>query len=211
MKPPNPAVQALTRRLLTHEAGERRDVPAVVSDTTSGVSDTPEVEALADAAERACDKLRLSLAKLLGSDGLGVLVGRALTLARAEFPFLEGVQVRSDGSLKGLAAAAAALLPRAGGSDAVVSPSRSRDLGRIGHHPGRIGYARDTITDAEAVEGIIAVLAHFLGLLETFIGQDLTLRLLKGVWPEAGYLIHVEAEPDVDSRAALRGEETGGD
>jgi hypothetical protein len=135
MKLPNSAVQALTRRLLAHEARDRRDV-----------------EALADAAGRAVEKLRLHFSKLLGPDGFRALLGRAMTLARAEFPWLEGVQAQSDGSLKGLAATAAA---RAGGS-----------------------------SDDEAVEGITAVPAHFLGLLMTFIGQDLTLRLLRGVWPD---------------------------
>ena len=30
----------------------------------------------------------------------------------------------------------------------------------------------------------MALLAHFLGLLITFIGEDLTLRILSTVWPE---------------------------
>ena len=168
MESPHPAVQALTRRLLAHEAGER-----------------PDAEALADAAERAFDKLRLHLSKLLGTDGFRVLLRRAITLARAQFPWLEGVEAQSDGSLKGLAAAAAAAPARGGGSTAAH--------------------------DAEAVEGITAVPDHFLGLLQAFIGQDLSLRLLRGVWPEVDALLHVDPDPDVDPDVGLSGDGLSGD
>jgi hypothetical protein len=42
----------------------------------------------------------------------------------------------------------------------------------------------DRETGEDAVEGVAALLAHFLGLLITFIGEDLTLRILSTVWPE---------------------------
>jgi hypothetical protein len=35
-----------------------------------------------------------------------------------------------------------------------------------------------------ATDGFGAVLSNFIGLLETFIGADLTLRLLRRIWPE---------------------------
>lgn len=132
MSLPDPVVRDLARRLLAREAG----------------TESPGTLALAGAAERAFDKLRLHLSRLLGTDGFRVLLARAVTLARAEYSWLESARVRDDGSLEGLAEAA--------------------------------------VTDtAEAREGITAVPAQFLGLLETFIGRDLTLRLLHGVWPEA--------------------------
>jgi len=164
MESPYPAVQTLTWRLLAHEAGER-----------------PDAEALADAAERAFDKLRLHLSKLLGTDGFRVLLRRAITLARVEFPWLEGVEAQSDGSLKGLAAAAAA---RGGDSTAAH--------------------------DAEVVEGITAVPDHFLGLLQAFIGQDLSLRLLRGVWPQVDALLHVDPDPHADPDMGLSGDGTSG-
>ena len=37
---------------------------------------------------------------------------------------------------------------------------------------------------AEAAAGVTAVLAHFLGLMVSFIGDPLTLRLMRAVWPE---------------------------
>jgi len=133
---PEAGVQALARLLLADEAGG------------AGVS--------ADAAERAFEKLRLHLSKVLGPEGFRVLVRRAVTLAQAEFPWLRIVEVRSDGSLTGLSAAAAA--------------------------------ARTDGSVAEADGGIVATLAHFLGLLEAFLGPDLTRRLVHSVWPEADAL-----------------------
>ena len=151
-------MQALTRRLLAHEAGEN-----------------PTVDALADAAERAFDKLRLYLSKILGSDGFQVLLTRARTLAQAEFPWLESVPAQSDGFLKGLAAA------RASGA----------------------------ITEAEAIEGIIAVPAHFLRLLEEFIGHDLSLSLLQGIWPEVDVLPQFDPDRDVDPAISQGGGKLG--
>jgi hypothetical protein len=37
----------------------------------------------------------------------------------------------------------------------------------------------------EAAEGGAALIAELLGLLVTFIGEDLTLRFVQGVWPKA--------------------------
>ena len=36
-----------------------------------------------------------------------------------------------------------------------------------------------------AIDPIVAIIAHFLGLLVTFIGEPLTLRLLRDAWPDA--------------------------
>ena len=89
--PTDPMAQDLARRLLAHEAG-------------NGGQD---VEALADAAERAGDKLRLHLSKIIGQAGFQALLARALTLATAEFPWLAaGGAAERDGSLKNLRAAA---------------------------------------------------------------------------------------------------------
>jgi hypothetical protein len=34
-------------------------------------------------------------------------------------------------------------------------------------------------------EGVAAIIAHLLGLLETFIGEPFTLRLVREIWPDA--------------------------
>jgi hypothetical protein len=133
MRQADPAVRNLARRLLAHEAG----------------SGGQGLEALADAAERACEKLRLHLSKILGQAGFQALLARALTLATAEFSWLTQGRAERDGSLTGLRAAAE------------------------GRNP------------AEATAGFAAVLGHILGLLVVFIGDDLTGRLVRQVWPEA--------------------------
>jgi len=132
-----PVARTLARRMLLHEAGGRAE-PA----------------ALAEAAGRAEARLRGRLAGLIGLTGYTILVARAVRLARAEVPALEGVAVDtgetgSDGSLHGVPAFA-----RASGDAAV----------------------------AEA--GLSAILAHVIGLLITFIGEDLALRLVREAWPE---------------------------
>ena len=63
-----------------------------------------EVSAGSDdsAAFRVCERLRLPLAKVLGTGGFASLLSRALTLAGAEISWLQGLQVQADGSLGGL-------------------------------------------------------------------------------------------------------------
>jgi len=48
------------------------------------------------------DKLRPSLATLMGAGGFRALLSRALVLASAEVSWLRGVQVNADGTLDGL-------------------------------------------------------------------------------------------------------------
>lgn len=52
-------------------------------------------------AVRVSERLRLSLAKLAGVDGFRSLMSRALTMAKAEAPSLDRIQVLPDGSLEG--------------------------------------------------------------------------------------------------------------
>ena len=103
------------------------------------------------AAFRVCAKLRRPLTTLAGVAGFRSLLSRALTLARAEAPSLNAVQVAADGSLQGL--------------DALASQ-----------------------TDKEqARDGGTILIAQLIGLLLTFIGEGLTLRLVQDVWPEAAF------------------------
>ena len=103
------------------------------------------------AAFRVCAKLRLPLITLAGVAGFRSLLSRALTLARAEAPSLNAVQVAADGSLKGLE-----------GLASQTDKEQARDGGAI-------------------------LIAHLIGLLLTFIGEGLTLRLVQDVWPEAAF------------------------
>ena len=57
------------------------------------------------------DRLRPHLATLMGNGGFRALLARALKLASAEVPWLQGVQVNADGTLEGLAIPHARLSP----------------------------------------------------------------------------------------------------
>jgi hypothetical protein len=121
----------LARRLLTYEA-------------VAGSSSEPTESA----AFRVCEKLRGPLCSLAGVAGFRSLLSRALTLARAEAPSLNAVQVGADGSLTGLDE---------------LGPQEDKDL---------------------SGEGGAILIAQLLGLLLTFIGEGITLRLVHDVWPE---------------------------
>jgi len=75
----SPAVDSLVRRLIQHEAGGARDA-----------------ESLAAAVDAACRQLSGELETLVGRGGVAALLGRALSLARREFPFLGAARVRLD-------------------------------------------------------------------------------------------------------------------
>jgi len=101
------------------------------------------------AAFRVCERLRRPIITLAGVAGFRSLLSRALTLARAEAPSLNTVQVAADGSLKGLDE---------------LEPHKE-----------------------EAGDGGAILIAQLIGLLLTFIGEGLTLRLVQDVWPEAAF------------------------
>jgi hypothetical protein len=87
MNTATPAIQNLARWLIALEAA--RD---------------PSDELVGEAV-RACEKLRVPLAKLAGVAGFRSLMTRAMALATAEVPWLASVQVQADGSLEGFDAA----------------------------------------------------------------------------------------------------------
>lgn len=82
----SPLLKDFARRLLIHEA-------ALGS----------HAQARGMAAFRVCEKLRQSLAKLMGIAGFRALLTRGLVLATAERPALAGLKIKPDGSLEGLA------------------------------------------------------------------------------------------------------------
>jgi hypothetical protein len=111
----------------------------------------PSSEARPLAGFYVCEKLRPTLAILLGNAGYHALLSRALALAAAEVAWLGAVHVHTDGSLQGLAEL-----------DTQLDP-------------------------AEIAEGRIVLLAQLLGLLVAFIGDDLTMRLTREVWPKLSF------------------------
>ncbi len=78
----SPAVDDLARRLLKHEAGGAGDA-----------------DSLAAAVEGACRKLSDELETLVGRGGVAALLGRAVSLAKREFPYLAAVRLRADAPL----------------------------------------------------------------------------------------------------------------
>jgi hypothetical protein len=136
----SPNARKTARQLLAHEAGAGKP-----SDVTI------------PAAIRVCEKLRRPLSTLAGASGFHALLGRALTLAKAQDPHLVGTRVQPDGSLESF------------------GEPRNNDGGQAG----------------------LALIAQLLGLLDAFIGQDLTLRLVADVWPDLPVI--EAAEPDGES------------
>src|SRR5919198_5451207 len=112
-----------------------------------------EPAALAEAAERADARLRERLASLIGQTGYTTLVARAVRLAQAEVPALERVTV-----------------------DALAT-------GAEGGLHGVREFARASGDAGAAEAGLSALLAHGLGVLVTFLGEDLALRLIREAWP----------------------------
>lgn len=117
--PPSSAMQQLARRLLDHE-----------------MSAGPGAEDVTAAADAVFRKLSSHLVLLVGSTGFHILLGRAVHLARPEFPLLEGVSTGpgSDGRLEGLS-------ERAQGQDG--------------------GEVRDAVTAVLA--GFLGLVAYFIG------------------------------------------------
>lgn len=95
------------------------------------------------------ENLRASLTRFAGSDGFAALLRRALSLASAEMPELQSLEVGPTGSLDGFEK-----LTTADGPRNVVS------------------------------EAGVVVTTHLLELLVTFIGEPLTLRLVREAWPD---------------------------
>ena len=59
---------------------------------------------------------------------------------------------------------------------------------------GRLEGIEEPIDAKKDVEAATAITAHLLGLLVTFIGEPLTLRLMRDVWPDESSPTIVESE-----------------
>ncbi len=115
-------------------------------------------EPVESATLRVYEKLRQSIMAFAGIAGFQSLASRALVLARSETPILNEAQVTSDGYLLGLDE---------------VEPHIDIDKDRAGEYP--------------AGEGGVILTAHLLGLLFIFLGEALTLSLLRDAWPGATF------------------------
>jgi hypothetical protein len=107
---------------------------------------------------RVYEKLRQSLGVFAGAAGFHSLASRALALARSEAPSLSAARVTEDGSLQGL-----------------------------GDLKPQINISRDRTGEVQADDEGVILIARLLGLLLIFLGETLTLRLLRDAWPGAAF------------------------
>jgi hypothetical protein len=105
---------------------------------------------------RVYEKLRQGLGEFAGVAGFQSLASRALALARTEDPSLSAVRVAADGSLHG--------------------------LGEFEH---QMNVAKHKVGGSRTGERGVILIARLLGLLLIFLGESLTLSLLRVKWPEA--------------------------
>jgi hypothetical protein len=104
------------------------------------------------------EKLRQSLSAFAGVAAFESLAFRALTQAKSEAPGLWPVQVAADGSLQG-----------------------------IGGFRPQIHFDKDLAGEFSVGEGGMILIARLLGLLLIFLGEPITLRLLRSAWPDAAF------------------------
>ena len=105
---------------------------------------------------------RGSLIRFAGSEGFASLLRRALALAASEAPEVQDYKIGADGSLE-----------RISHSD-VCSATDG------------VNEAKDEMDNMASNEAALAVTAHLLSLLVSFIGEPLTLKLVREAWPGAG-------------------------
>ena len=103
---------------------------------------------------RVYEKLRESLSTFAGAAAFESLAFRALTQAKSEAPDLRAVEVAADGSLLGL-----------------------------GELEPQIDLNKDLAGAFPADDGGIVLITSLLGLLRLFLGEALTLSLLRNAWP----------------------------
>jgi hypothetical protein len=115
-------------------------------------------EASESTALRAYEKLRKGLGEFTGVAGFHSLASRALALARTDTPSLSEVRVSADGELLG--------------------------LGRgLCENERQIDIDKDRGSDLGGDEGGTILIACLLGLLFLFLGEPLTMSLLRVTWP----------------------------
>jgi hypothetical protein len=103
---------------------------------------------------RVYEKLRQSLSTFAGAAAFESLAFRALTQAKSEAPSLWAVQVAAGGSLQGLS-----------------------------KFEPQIDMDKDLASEFPVDDGGIVLIARLLGLLLIFLGEALTLSLLRNAWP----------------------------
>ena len=115
-------------------------------------------EPAAPATLRVYEKLRQSLIVFAGTTAFHSLAFRALTQAKSEAPSLWAAEIAGDGSLQGL-----------------------------GEFEPEAGMDKDQVGEYSTGDGGIALITRLLCLLSMFLGEALTLSLLRNAWPNANF------------------------
>ncbi len=95
-----------------------------------------------------------------------------------------GIPIKKFAGVEGFASLMRRALALAG---AEVPSLQSVKIGADGCPGGFEGLGADTGTGPGEREAAVAVTAHLLGLLVTFIGEPLTMRLVRDAWPDASW------------------------
>ena len=109
---------------------------------------------------RVYEKLRQSLSAFAGVAAFESLAFRALAQAKSEAPSLWAVRIAADGSLQGL----------------------GKFEPQAGEFEPQLGSGRD-----QTSEGGAALISRLLGLLQIFLGEAMTLSLLRLTWPGGAF------------------------
>jgi hypothetical protein len=117
-------------------------------------------ESVESATLRVYEKLRQSLCALAGVAGFQSLAFRALMQAKSEAPDLWAVEIAADGSLQG--------------------------LGEIEHQLEEFELQLGSGKQQACERGVILI-SRLLGLLLVFLGEALTISLLRNAWPGASF------------------------
>ena len=133
-------------------------------------AESQDQDSLIEAAERVSEELRVHLSKRIGQEGFRTILARSLALTTAKFPHLSAVRVGADGTLIGLRGA--------------ISHAQEAQDKEAQDKEAQDKMAQDNKAQGVTIEGAVALVAQLLALLISFIGEDLTLRLLSAVQPE---------------------------
>jgi len=107
---------------------------------------------------RVYEKLRQSLTAVAGAASFQSIASRALVLARSEDRSLGGAQIATDGSLQDFI-----------------------------EYESQVEVVKGRTSEFQSNDRGIILIARLLGLLHTFLGEALTLSLLRDAWPDATF------------------------
>jgi hypothetical protein len=156
-------VSRRSERLILKDAGSKMTIRRKTRDLARRLLEYEAMagespESMESASTRVYEKLRQSLGEFVGAAGFHSLASRALALARPDAPSLSAARVTADGSFEDLGE---------------IEPQIDDDKDQAGEYPSGGGGA--------------ILITRLLDLLLIFLGESLTLSLLRNAWPSAAF------------------------